>query len=65
MNNTLAWLCYAGAASALLFYFVVWARRPSAVRLLNNAGLCSPVWGWDCFRWPSSGASRATSATCC
>jgi hypothetical protein len=39
MSDTLAWLCYAGAAAALLFYFMVWARRPSVIRLLNNSGL--------------------------
>ena len=39
MSGSLAYLCYAGAALALLFYFLVWARRPSVIRLLNNAGL--------------------------
>jgi hypothetical protein len=39
MSDQLAWLCYAGAAAALLFYFFVWVRRPSVIRLLNNAGL--------------------------
>jgi hypothetical protein len=39
VSDELAWLCYAGAAAALLFYFFVWARRPSVIRLLNNSGL--------------------------
>lgn len=39
MSEPLAWLCYAGAAAALLFYFAVWLRRPSILRLLNNSGL--------------------------
>jgi hypothetical protein len=39
VSNQLAWLCYAGAAAAFLFYFFVWVRRPSVIRLLNNAGL--------------------------
>jgi hypothetical protein len=39
MSNQLAWLCYLGGALALLFYFFVWLRRPSVVRLLNNSGL--------------------------
>lgn len=39
MSNTLAWFCVAGAVAALLLYFMVWARRPSTIRLLNNSGL--------------------------
>lgn len=39
MSDQLAWLCYAGAVAALLLYFFVWVRRPSVLRLLNNAGL--------------------------
>jgi hypothetical protein len=39
MSDPLAYLCYAGAAVALLIYFLVWVRRPSVIRLLNNSGL--------------------------
>jgi hypothetical protein len=55
----LAWLCYAGAVAALLFYFAVWLRRPSILRLLNNSGLLFTGFGLGLLPMAFAGGEAA------
>ena len=51
MNDALSWLCYAGGVAGLMFYFGVWLRRPSVIRLLNNSGLLFTGLGLGLLPW--------------